>query len=557
MTISLDDRADILSSVRIGFPLEVAAKGMRTTAAACRDLAATDAGWAADLADAEREGADAARAAHVCRLCGQTGHLATSCLDTSDLAGHVAPDASPRVPPAPTWAELAAMSAAQQEADKVAARPKVDLAKWASATTHEEAAAAVTAVTPARAKGTAADPRTIVPTFAEGEDVPDWERFADEAAAEYGPGRMGLYLKQDARLVQGGMPAATPWWQWTIGEFLASELTWLIAMVGRGAGKSTNLERLLMLIVIWTKRYVPPGQPWTCPFMSAIEADAFRRIKEISALLQIAYHVEGKIRGQSIRVADCCGNQIEIVSTAGTIAQTSGPSTVSAFFDEAAKMRTAAGAANSDTELIASIVGTSRELEGWIGVRCSSAFETRGAHFDNCMEGTNSQNFVATIGPAFIDAALAGYEDVAKWEHAQGNTHGAAQIRSFAKTLTPQSPNVATWVARPTLTAMRSRMKLETLPKDSPELEGLSRFEYWIREYGSMPLSREIGPDLAEQCAMSADITARLTGRRPTPRAEPELMKVAGAPPGDARYPGPKARARVERVGTWRSRKVF
>jgi len=100
-------------------------------------------------------------------------------------------------------------------------------------------------------------------------------------------------------------------------------------------------------------------------------------------------------------------------------------------------------------------------------------------------------------------------------------------------------------------------MKLETLPKDSPELEGLSRFEYWIREYGSMPLSREIGPDLAEQCAMSADITARLTGRRPTPRAEPELMKVAGAPPGDARYPGPKARARVERVGTWRSRKVF
>ncbi len=398
------------------------------------------------------------------------------------------------------------------------------------------------------------------PKLAEGEDVPDWQRFMDEAAREFGPGRMGLYLKQDARLVAGGMPAATPWWQWTIGEFLASDLTWLIAMVGRGAGKSTNLERLLMLIVIWTKRFVPPGQPWTAPFMSVVSDDAFRRIQELSRLIQIAYHVEGKIKGSAIKVADCCGNSIDIVSTAGTIAQASGPSTVAAFFDEFAKMIPLHAPAGSDSELVASIVGTSRELEGWIGVRCSSAWETRGLHFENCMEGTNSENFVATIGVDFIDAALAGYEDVARWEHSQGNTHGAAQIRSFAKTLHPKSPNIATWVARPTLTAMKSRMKLETLGKDNPALEGLSRFDYWIREYGSMPLSRDGGPDLSAQCSYAADVTARVNGR-PRP-AMPPGVSEAGllinpyAPPGDARYGGP-SRGPAPASTSWRSRKLF
>ncbi len=510
-----EQRADVLDSLRVGRALDVAAKGARTTERACRDLAEADEGWRADLAAAEREGAEQREPVQV----------------------------------APTFAEIAAMCA---ERDRKPERPAVDYKAWGSATTHEEAAAAAP-----RAKGTAHDPHSA---DAADEESEAWEKFRVEAERDYGPGRWGLYLLQDERLIAGGLPASSAWWRKTFFEFFESELTWLVAMVGRGAGKSTNLERLLLVVVLFTKRIVPRGQTWESPFMSVLEKDAIRRLGEIQALLLIAHHIEVAIKSQRIKVPDSSGNTIDIISTAGTIGQTSGPTTVSAFFDEAAKGHTAAGAANLDSELIASIVGTSREVVGWTGVRCSSAFETRGAHFLNCMEGTNSENYVATIGADFIDVALSGYEDVARWESSQGNTHGATQIRAFAKTLHPGSPNVATWVARPTLTALKSRMKLETLPKDDPSLEGLSRFDYWIREYGSMPLSREGGPDLSAQCEMAAGMTARVNGRSLAPRdagvTEAGLLVVPGAPPGDARYGGPAPRRGV-RGETWRTRKVL
>ncbi len=387
---------------------------------------------------------------------------------------------------------------------------------------------------------------------------PDWGRIRADAERLYGPGRYGLYLLQEDRIAKasgGRMPATSLWWLKTFREFFESGLTWLLVMAGRSAGKSSNLERLFMVVALLTNRVVPPGQPWTAPFMSVVEKDADRRIAELVTLLMLAYRIEVKARARSIlEVKDSSGNDIEIVSTAGTVGQTSGPTTVAAFFDEFAKVLTSG---NLDSELIASIVGTSRDLKGWVGVRCSSAWETRGAHFASCMEGTNSENYVANIGVDFIDAALAGYEDVARWESAQGNSHAAAQIRAFAKTLHAGSPNVPTWVPRPTLSALASRMKLETLPKDDPGLEGLSRFEFWIREYGSMPLSREGGVDYAEQCYLAADISTRLVGRngrRPSPQDGPLTHPLA--PPGDPRYAGPP-RGRGAPSVNWRNRKML
>ncbi len=387
---------------------------------------------------------------------------------------------------------------------------------------------------------------------------PDWEAFRREADSKHGPGRYGLYLLQEERIAKtsaGRMPATSLWWLKTFREFFESNLTWLLAMVGRGGGKSSNLERLFMVVALLTERVVPPGQPWTAPFMSVVEKDADRRIAELVTLLMLAYRIEVKARARSIlAVKDACGNDIEIVSTAGTVGQTSGPTTVAVFLDEFSKVLTSG---NLDSELIASLVGTSRDLVGWVGVRCSSAWETRGAHFASCMEGTNSENYVASIGVEFIDAALAGYEDVARWESAQGNSHAAAQIRAFAKTLHPGSPNIPTWVPRPTLSALASRMKLETLPKDDPGLEGLSRHEFWIREYGSMPLSREGGIDYAEQCYLAADISSRLAGRnsrRPSPQDGP--LTHPSAPPGDPRYAGPP-RGRGAPVVDWRKRKML
>jgi len=224
--------------------------------------------------------------------------------------------------------------------------------------------------------------------------------------------------------------------------------------------------------------------------------------------------------------------------------------------DEAAKL--AVGGSNPDGEMVASLAETSRARDGWAGVRCSSAWETRGAHFASVTEGTNLVNYVAAIGVDFIDECLSGHAVVAAWESAQGNSHGAAQIRAFAKTLTPQSPNVPTWVANPTISAIASRLMLETLPKDDPSLDGLDRTTYWLRENASMPLSREGGPDFAAQCSLAADITARLAGRhgaRKTPGVNANgLMIDPHAPPGDPRYGG---RSKGGAVGNWRTRKAF
>lgn len=49
MPLTPDQRADILDSLRAGCSLDVAAKASRTTAAACRELAATDAEWKAQM----------------------------------------------------------------------------------------------------------------------------------------------------------------------------------------------------------------------------------------------------------------------------------------------------------------------------------------------------------------------------------------------------------------------------------------------------------------------------------------------------------------------------
>lgn len=392
------------------------------------------------------------------------------------------------------------------------------------------------------------------PTLAEGEDIPDWEKFAQEAADEFGPGRMGLYLKQDARLVQRGIPATSPWWRWTINEYFGSGKTWLIAMVGRGGGKSTTLERFLLSIIMHTPRVAPPSQEWQCPIVSVRPEDARRRINEIQVMLRMAYFLETKVSSGAVKVTDSHGNPIEIASMAATIGNVSGASTVCVIIDEAAKL--ASDGANSDTEMVTSLAETSRARQGWAGVRCSSAWQTKGSHFASVTQGSNLVNYVATIGPDFIDAALAGLASVAAFEAAQGNSHGAAQIRAFAKTLTPKSPNVPTWVANPTISAMDARMIIETLPEE----EGLSKVDLFLRESASMPLAKDSGPDYAAQCSYAADITARLAGRQrpgaPGGVNENGLIINPSAPPGDARYGGPAPR-KVVRAPGWRARKVF
>ncbi len=373
----------------------------------------------------------------------------------------------------------------------------------------------------------------------------------------------------DAKCVAAGMPAMSPWWQWSIGTFLATGKPWGVWNIGRGAGKSTTFERVAAAITRYAPRRVPPGQTWTMPFISVGPDDANRRINGIAAVfradgLAIVGDVDeegAKVKpGDGVRIVraprgaldlvDARGNPIQLASIAGTVGNVSGPSTVALMIDEAAKLHDRVTNANPLTEIIASASQTSRSREGWVGLISSSAYDRTGVHFQLVERGDNETTFVARIGAAFLDDALAGFEDVAAWEQRRGDTEAARIIREHAASLRADSPLVPTWTGNPTLgnpaciawpgAALATRMLVEVLPEEA--LEGVPRVLYWLRENASVAMDRGAGGANAEaQCRMAAALTRRVNdarnGRPSAAAAGP--MPIRGAPIGDPRYAGP------------------
>jgi hypothetical protein len=463
--ISPDSRADILESLRAGCSLDVAAKASRTTAAACRDLAATDEGWRADLAAAEAEGAAVRRAAEEAASAKASAPVAES----------------------PSWADAAAMLAAEREREEPAK------------------------VTATRSRAVFEEPDGDTP-------IADAVEMVARDAARYAPGPFGYVLRTDARCIEAGMPAMSPWWIYSVGGFYASGKTWGIFLVGRGGGKSTSLERVAATEARYTPRKVPPGQTWTMPFISVGPSDANRRINGIAAVFRadgLAIIGEEDASGTKAKngvkisrsprgaldLLDLRGNLIQLGSVAGTVGNISGPSTIFMLIDEAGKLLDAATNANPLTEIIASGSQTSRGRPGWKAIVCSSAWERSGAHFDLVEQGDNDTNYVARIGEPFIADAKRGFEEVAAWESARGDVEAAAIIRTHAAGLTAQSPNIPTWIANPTIgsadglpwegAALSTRMLVEVLPPKA--LGGIPRVAYWLRENGSVPMSAGAG----------------------------------------------------------------
>lgn len=374
---------------------------------------------------------------------------------------------------------------------------------------------------------------------------------------------LGLYLYQDDLLASKGERRTSPWWKWTFAQFFDARLDfpwlfWILVMVGRGGGKSSTLERLAIIVMIFAVREAPPSETWQAIFMSILKEDARKRIIEIEKLLHAAYglpDVTVALGSMSIALKDSEGNAIEIISVANTIAGASGPSTAFAAVDEAAKMSPTG--ASPDRELVVSLAETTRARSAFVGIRSSSAWLTRGAHYGAVDQGSNSANFVATIGAPFIDDALAGYEDVARWSAAQGHREDAAQIRAWAKMLHAGSHFIPTWTANPTISALASRQILETLPR-APGDEDIPITTYWLRESGSMSLTGDGGPDFAAQCLLAASITQRVNALRNGRRVPTEigLMPVPGAAPGDPRHAGSVGGRRLM-PGGMAKRRVF
>ena len=407
---------------------------------------------------------------------------------------------------------------------------------------------------------------------------PDWQRDAADLAT----GDFGYVLLVDSKCVARGKPPMSRWWRYSVGGFLGSGKTWGLWDVGRGGGKSSSLEVVAAALSRYGKRKAPPGQTWTVPFISVGPDDANRRINGIAAAfradgLAIVGDVDedgAKIKaGEGVKISraprasltlvDAYGNEIQLASVAGTIGNLSGPSTVFLLIDEAAKLHDKSTNANPLTEIVASAAATSRGRPGWRGIISSSSFDTSGLHYQLVTAGPNEVTFVADIGVEFLDETLAGFESVAAWEQRKGDVGAARRIREHAASLTASSPFVPTWTAFPGYgnpetddagnptgadwegAALATRLQVQVLPESA--LDGVSRIDVWLREYASVPLERGgSGGDMAAQCMLAADITARVNaarnGRPLQSRQGPE--PVAEARPGDPRYAGPVGRPR-------------
>lgn len=350
--------------------------------------------------------------------------------------------------------------------------------------------------------------KRLPPREPEDGEAPDYEAFRSEAYGTYGdgPGLYPLLLLQDDRLVTAGYTPMSPWWRWSLHEFFRAieeaRKRWGVWLAGRGMGKSTTLTRLAAAVGVWGQRSVPPMQRWVCPFISVRPTDADTRLAEIGGILTSAYGAVGTdAKGNAalpditaprsvptIKLNDANGQAIAYNSLASTIGNVKGPNCFSVIFDEEAAMRH--GGSNPSGEILASIIGAFRARDGIFGVRCSSAWEREGSHWNAVEAGDTVTNFVATIGAAHLDVAMSGFLDAAEWEEAKGAGKVAAdKIRAHVGTLTAASRGIPTWVGNPTIGPVASRIDMEAL--DDKTLDalypGLTRFDAWLREFGSVP----------------------------------------------------------------------
>ncbi len=311
--------------------------------------------------------------------------------------------------------------------------------------------------------------------------VDRWEKMRREAS-ELGEGLFGVLLWVDAILVKKGFPPISPWWLFTIRCFYESGKEWLLVRVGRGGGKSTTLCRVAVVEAIFADRKIPPGVTGVWPFFSVDRSEASERlitIKSILDALGISYEESNELGRKRIITEDRNGNPIEFKVYPATVGAASGFTGVGATCDEESKWRDESTGSNPAKEVLRALRPTLGRIVGSTehGYRCSSAFSEFGTHYEDVETGDDELHYVAKIGEAFFDDYVRSLYLLAEYEltRKDGCEANAELIREYAKGLTPDSPNVATWVANPTADPKKKRIKEKDLCS-------------FLREYASRPV---------------------------------------------------------------------
>ena len=313
---------------------------------------------------------------------------------------------------------------------------------------------------------------------------PKGDRWATirQEAAKLAPGMFGLLLYVDGILAaRPGAHALSPYDRWSLGEWYASGKPVYLARKGRGAGKSTMQIKIAISECIFGERSVPPGETWIWPFLSVDMDESNLKVGPLESSLKglgfgssdLVVHRRQQGR-TTISFEDDRGQQIEVRVYPNTVSAMSGPTGAGATNDEEAKWKANKDRGqNSAEEVLTAQAGIFRGDLRRKHLRISSAWLTKGPHYDDIEAGDTEARFVARLGP-FLGEAIAGFELVASKLATMGRSEDASTIRAYTRTLTAESPNIPTWVANPTHNIWGAFLLLGCKIKE------------WMRENGSV-----------------------------------------------------------------------
>lgn len=344
-----------------------------------------------------------------------------------------------------------------------------------------------------------------------------WAKFRDEAA-RLGAGTWGVLLYLDGMLAaRPGAHALSPWWRWSLGEWYASGKPVYLGRIGRGGGKSTTQTEVVIAETLFGEREVPPGETWIWPFLSVDMSEANLKVGPLVSALgalgigegtDLTIHRAGKQGRTVLAYQDTRGQQVEVRVYPNTVDAMSGPTLAGATNDEEAKWKAdKEKGVNSAEEVLDAMAGAFRgDATSKKHMRISSAYMTRGPHFDDIERGDDELHYVARIGP-FLREAVDGFELVASRLAERGKHDEARMVRQYAATLTENSPNVPSWVANPTHDVWGGFMRLR------------QRTRKWLRENGSWSSDESDEGDYFDHqtldagCAVARVVTRDFDGR--------------------------------------------
>lgn len=343
-----------------------------------------------------------------------------------------------------------------------------------------------------------------------------WAKFKEEAA-KLGEGTWGILLYLDGLLAS--RPGAHPmsaWWRWSLGEWYASGKPVYLGRIGRGGGKSTTQTEVVVTETLFGERDVPPGETWIWPFLSVDMSEANLKVGPLQHALDaigikgdmLTKFSGGKAGRTVLAYQDAKGQQVEVRVYPATVDAMSGPTLAGATNDEEAKWKADRDKGVNSAEEVLDAMGQCfrGDLKQKKHMRISSAWMTRGPHFQDIETGDNELHYVARIGP-FLDVALAGFELVASRLASAGKHDDARMVRSYAATLTERSPNVPTWVANPSHDIWGGFLRAR------------QRTRKWLRECGSWSSDESDEGDYFDPqtidagCAVIRVVTREIDGR--------------------------------------------